>query len=285
MRRRTVQSCNTTPNTMHYPYPSRHSTSHYLVPTALHSYLVSIFFFFSSRRRHTRSLCDWSSDVCSSDLATAQARGINLGRMVSTLSPQARKITGTLDADLRLATAAGRDPKAALTGTGAFAVRNGSFPGLDLKSSLAQMARALQLNVPAGDTRFRYFGGDLRIARQRVESHSLRLQGDDPDGTAGGSLGFDKTLDYTGVAVLKALAAGASASAGALPSVSQLFGKMVPGAAGATGAQVPFSLRGTLDDPKFSLAGTPQFIRSQTTQPPPDQPQPPSLQDLFKPFH
>src|SRR5438874_1290553 len=25
------------------------------------------FFFFSSRRRHTRSLRDWSSDVCSSD--------------------------------------------------------------------------------------------------------------------------------------------------------------------------------------------------------------------------
>src|SRR5437588_4333331 len=37
------------------------------------------FFFFSSRRRHTRSLCDWSSDVCSSDLSwatrsTARAR-------------------------------------------------------------------------------------------------------------------------------------------------------------------------------------------------------------------
>src|SRR5690349_22592053 len=27
------------------------------------------FFFFSSRRRHTRSLRDWSSDVCSSDLS------------------------------------------------------------------------------------------------------------------------------------------------------------------------------------------------------------------------
>src|SRR5260221_4488098 len=26
--------------------------------------------FFTSRRRHTRSLCDWSSDVCSSDLTT-----------------------------------------------------------------------------------------------------------------------------------------------------------------------------------------------------------------------
>src|SRR5207237_10451413 len=28
-------------------------------------------FFFSSRRRHTRFKCDWSSDVCSSDLAGA----------------------------------------------------------------------------------------------------------------------------------------------------------------------------------------------------------------------
>src|SRR5689334_25234972 len=29
-------------------------------------------FFFSSRRRHTRWNCDWSSDVCSSDLAPAR---------------------------------------------------------------------------------------------------------------------------------------------------------------------------------------------------------------------
>src|SRR5437588_12630174 len=35
------------------------------------------FFFFSSRRRHTRSLCDWSSDVCSSDLlVVTTARGL-----------------------------------------------------------------------------------------------------------------------------------------------------------------------------------------------------------------
>src|SRR2546430_7183002 len=29
---------------------------------------VEVLFFFSSRRRHTRFDCDWSSDVCSSDL-------------------------------------------------------------------------------------------------------------------------------------------------------------------------------------------------------------------------
>src|SRR2546429_5787714 len=30
---------------------------------------IVVFFFFSSRRRHTRCSRDWSSDVCSSDLA------------------------------------------------------------------------------------------------------------------------------------------------------------------------------------------------------------------------
>src|SRR5205085_6670460 len=32
------------------------------------------FFFFSSRRRHTRFDCDWSSDVCSSDLGRGPYR-------------------------------------------------------------------------------------------------------------------------------------------------------------------------------------------------------------------
>src|SRR2546427_8476901 len=35
-----------------------------------------IVFFFSSRRRHTRFDCDWSSDVCSSDLRAACRAGL-----------------------------------------------------------------------------------------------------------------------------------------------------------------------------------------------------------------
>src|SRR3712207_4797959 len=35
--------------------------------------MIYLFFFFSSRRRHTRYWRDWSSDVCSSDLAESQA--------------------------------------------------------------------------------------------------------------------------------------------------------------------------------------------------------------------
>src|SRR2546422_2955730 len=58
-----------------------------LCMTLIDEYSFFVFFFFSSRRRHTRCSRDWSSDVCSSDLAswdldvfggirhTVQARG------------------------------------------------------------------------------------------------------------------------------------------------------------------------------------------------------------------
>src|SRR5699024_7555121 len=51
----------------------------------------NILFFFSSRRRHTRSKRDWSSDVCSSDLAILvladgrSFRGLGFGAIGTTL--------------------------------------------------------------------------------------------------------------------------------------------------------------------------------------------------------
>src|SRR5260370_12608160 len=64
-------------------------------------------FFFSSRRRHTRFKCDWSSDVCSSDLASTTVTasiGVAVGQYAT---PDAL----LRDADLALyaAKAAGRD--------------------------------------------------------------------------------------------------------------------------------------------------------------------------------
>src|ERR1019366_9906710 len=44
-----------------------------------------LFFFFSSRRRHTRLVSDWSSDVCSSDLGFICALAIAL---ISTSVPK-----------------------------------------------------------------------------------------------------------------------------------------------------------------------------------------------------
>src|SRR2546430_9122014 len=51
--------------------------------------LLCIVFFFSSRRRHTRFDCDWSSDVCSSDLNTGVTCFVNeLGRITQRLQDE-----------------------------------------------------------------------------------------------------------------------------------------------------------------------------------------------------
>src|SRR5207249_8684736 len=47
--------------------------------------------FFSSRRRHTRSKRDWSSDVCSSDLGGARTGGQAFGDALSCLDGLAVK--------------------------------------------------------------------------------------------------------------------------------------------------------------------------------------------------
>src|SRR2546430_15856563 len=61
------------------------------------------FFFFSSRRRHTRFDCDWSSDVCSSDLGerTRQAIRALLDSTLALLRNQlmAHKVEATLEVE------------------------------------------------------------------------------------------------------------------------------------------------------------------------------------------
>src|SRR5256885_3555437 len=49
--------------------------------------VVCIFFFFSSRRRHTRLQGDWSSDVCSSDLVLVRPmRALLVGAVLTLVS-------------------------------------------------------------------------------------------------------------------------------------------------------------------------------------------------------
>src|SRR5688500_20385952 len=47
--------------------------------------MISWFFFFSSRRRHTILQGDWSSDVCSSDLPHAVVQSVGVALVVEAL--------------------------------------------------------------------------------------------------------------------------------------------------------------------------------------------------------
>src|SRR5256886_6041992 len=71
----------------------------YVIGRDIQRRTVDGFFFFSSRRRHTRFDCDWSSDVCSSDLLVEAGLGV-----VPELEDQIEDGTGdlTLLAALRI---------------------------------------------------------------------------------------------------------------------------------------------------------------------------------------
>src|SRR5260370_10518151 len=59
-------------------------------------------FFFSSRRRHTRFKCDWSSDVCSSDLKH-EPKGQNQGGAIMCAAKTHQAIGGAAKTDQRSA--------------------------------------------------------------------------------------------------------------------------------------------------------------------------------------
>lgn len=220
--------------------------------------------------------------------ATAQVRGVDFSKVMTALAPAAKqKITGTLEADAHVATALTQDPLTALTGTGTFAVRNGTLPGLDIKNTLVNMAKIVQV-VPSGPTKFRYFGGDFRIEQQRVYSTALKLDAEGLQGTAQGSSGFDRTLNYTGIGNVNGSLLGQSQTQlGNLSLLGNALGGTATPPLGDYSARVPFSLKGTFDDPKFSPAGAPQISRGSAPakqQPQPEQPGQNPLKFLPLPF-
>src|SRR5256886_8424378 len=86
-----------------------------------------LFFFFSSRRRHTRFDCDWSSDVCSSDLAVGFGAWWVARRAVApvqAIAAQAETISAS-DLHQRLPAPSSQDEIAHLT-----SVLNGMFDRL-----------------------------------------------------------------------------------------------------------------------------------------------------------
>jgi hypothetical protein len=203
---------------------------------------------------------------------TAQAHGLSLPQVLAALGAGSENVTGALDTDFRLTTLLARNPQEALKTTGTFAVRDGSLPSIAFKG----------MTLPSADTRFSYFGGDLRIAGERGYSNQLTLQGSDIQATSHGSFGFDRSLQYSGTGIVNALTQATSLMGSPLlASLKPLLANVLQQNIGAARVSAPFTLRGTLDNPQFALSGTPQLITggstSQAAQLPANVP---SIQDL-----
>ena len=195
----------------------------------------------------------------------ARVQGVNVAQAVAAASPGAKgKLTGTFESDARLNVPLGaKDLMSALTGDGTFAVRNGTFPGMNLEGTLAGMAKFLQMEVPKGDTKFSYFGGDFRIASQRVHSRNLDLKAETLEASLGGSFGFNQTLNYTGTGLLTGKPSAEQQQQkkddNPLGGLRRVFGQVARQTIGQM--RVPFSVTGTFQDPKFLLVGSPTPVR------------------------
>ena len=209
----------------------------------------------------------------------AKLSGVNIGRMMEDAAPDAeRKITGTFGASLNLATALANDPMGDLTGSGNFAVRDGSLPGLDLRGNIMKLSSVLKLGLPeTSDTAFSYFGGDLRIEKERVHSREIRLDSDALEMKMAGSFGFDTTLNYKGTALLASSETGAEttateevpqeeeskpASSNPFKKLKKSLGSVVQQVIGtASQYRIPLSVKGNFSEPKVGLAGIPKPVR------------------------
>jgi hypothetical protein len=164
-------------------------------------------------------------------------------------------LTGTGELKVRLTGALADDVAATLGGSGRFACRNGTLPGIDLGAALLALIREPGTVAAAafkGTTPYREIAGDLAIRKSRVASERLQMDCDLGTVALAGSLGFDGTLDYRGTAVLERSASGLSTVVDAAAiALGHVVHRRIDRVA------VPFAVGGTLDGIKLRPAGVP----------------------------
>ena len=200
----------------------------------------------------------------------AAVEGVDIGRMMKDVAPDSKRtITGTFEARAMLRSNLADNPMASLTGEGTLAVRDGTLPGIDLRGTVMKMAKLFNLGLPeSSDTEFTYFGGDFRVAGERVHSREIRLDSEAVKARIKGSAGFDTTLNYKGTAVLtgdppeEQQQKEEKKSRNPFAKIGEAIGGAVRKTLGTIGMfRVPLSLKGNLEDPKLTLAGKPQRIK------------------------
>lgn len=199
--------------------------------------------------------------------ANVQVRDLNTEQILRD-SPQLRgKFAGTAELDLQLIGSIEPQWTQSLTGTGQFAVRNGRIAGFNLTGAAQSLAN---LAGVSGDTPFTRIAGDLNIRDGRVASRQIHM--DSPRGTLDlkGSCGFYGSLDYEGQMIAQLGGSGAAGSAtGAPDMLSGLLGNALSRNLRQAQVTVPFTLKGTVQQPQLRPGRTsPKFTRTaQANQP------------------
>lgn len=184
--------------------------------------------------------------------ATVRVAGVNMAELLAADPGMRGKMTGTGELRLDLAGDLGPKPADRLTGTGHFAIVEGSFPRMDLTQMLqavGQLQRVFSLGQPSddirGQTTFSSLRGDLNIGGGRITSQQIRLDSSSGVVEMRGSTGFDGTINYDGQATLAASEQGGRGAAGIITgALGGVLGRDVER------LTVPFALRGTISDPR-----------------------------------
>jgi AsmA protein len=184
-----------------------------------------------------------------------QLRGLDLGRMLAAANGGMKgKMTGFAEIDLQLFGSTGGAWQKSLTGNGKFSIRDGKLPGVNLAGALGALAKATGVN----ETTFSSIAGDIEVADGRVNTKQTKM--DSSSGAvevAGGFSLVDQSMSYDGKATIT------PSGPSAVPA--ELITGLLSAATNRniTSITVPFSIGGTLSDPKFRPGkGIPNFSSS-----------------------
>jgi uncharacterized protein involved in outer membrane biogenesis len=175
--------------------------------------------------------------------ANLELRGFDLGKMLAAAKGGMKgKMTGIAEVTLQMSGPSGGDWRKVMTGSGNFAIRDGKLPGVNLAGALGVLAKAAGVN----ETSFKSIAGDLSIGDGRVTTKQTKM--DASAGTvelAGGFSILDESMSFDGNATIT------PSGTGAVPA--ELLSTLLGAATNKTITRitVPFSLVGTLSDPKF----------------------------------
>jgi AsmA protein len=178
----------------------------------------------------------------------ARMSGVNVARLLEAFPDGKGMMTGALEGNIQLSGVIlnSPDPLAGMRGTGQMSIHDGELPSLQLNKRLMTVARLTNLGPAEGDpSSFKSISADLNIANQRISSEKVSLVGNgvDVDGTGSVALAGAGNLAYEGVA---------NVLAGENPVTNILTG--LSGATFADGKLTfPFTLTGTLENPKFKM--------------------------------